>query len=369
MDAEVIVVGAGFSGACAAYVLGKQGVDVLALDRHEVFPNIFRAEKLEVNQAQALARLGLLDYRRPLAGPIGNTINYVSGKASDFDTLNQFGINYADTVNSFRDALRQHARFTRAKVTDIKLGEDIQTVVTDGKTYTCRLVVLAAGGSDVLLKKVGISRKTDNTLNSLSFAFDIRPKNSTSFPFNGFNYFLSDHSNGVDYATIFRVGETMRVNVFTQWRLPTSKLISFKSNPELAMEKYFPDLLAQIGPFQSASKVQAFPTNFYRLKGIEKPGIVVIGDDYQSVSPTTGSGLDKVTTDVERLCNTHIPAWLQTPKMERDKIATFYRDSHKRAVDNMSLGRWVSYRDMHRGFWGKQFSRVELKIKHLLGLW
>jgi hypothetical protein len=46
-----------------------------------------------------------------------------------------------------------------------------------------------------------------------------------------------------------------------------------------------------------------------------------------------GTGCNKVFTDVERLCNVHIPGWLATPGMGRDKIDAFYDDAVKLACD------------------------------------
>ena len=37
-------------------------------------------------------------------------------------------------------------------------------------------------------------------------------------------------------------------------------------------------------------------------------------------------------TDVERLCNVHIPAWLATDDMDTDKIAEFYEEEVDVAV-------------------------------------
>jgi hypothetical protein len=39
-----------------------------------------------------------------------------------------------------------------------------------------------------------------------------------------------------------------------------------------------------------------------------------------------GTGTGKVFTDVERLCNVHIPRWFETPGMGVEKIAAFYDD-------------------------------------------
>jgi len=49
-----------------------------------------------------------------------------------------------------------------------------------------------------------------------------------------------------------------------------------------------------------------------------------------------GTGCNKVFTDVERLCHVHIPAWLASPGMDKDKIAAFYDDPVKQACDAAS---------------------------------
>ena len=69
IETQVVVVGAGMSGLCTAWVLHQQGVEVAVIDRTRECPPVFRAEKLEPNQAELLRQFGLLDARRPLAEP------------------------------------------------------------------------------------------------------------------------------------------------------------------------------------------------------------------------------------------------------------------------------------------------------------
>jgi hypothetical protein len=53
-----------------------------------------------------------------------------------------------------------------------------------------------------------------------------------------------------------------------------------------------------------------------------------------------------VLTDVERLCNVHIPRWLASPGMGADKIASFYADPVKRACDESSAARSFHLRSL-----------------------
>lgn len=368
-DADVVVIGAGFSGTAAAYNLTEYGIKTILIDQAAVYPDAFRAEKIEPNQADALRRLSLLEFRLPKKPPLGVTLNYRNGKVTNFDTAEQYGMNYGDTVNSFRSNLQPDVELLNAKISDIKLSSTLQTVFTPNKEINCRLIIIATGGRDTLIKKAGISRRYQPTLKTLNFAFNIAPTTSEEFNFSGFNYFLTEQLQGVDYVTIFKIGDIMRVNVFTQWDVKSAETKQLKSDPKTAMQLHFPDLIDQIGDYEITTKVQIFPTSFYRLKNLNKAGVVVIGDDFQSVSPATGTGLDKVTTDVERLCHHYIPLWLKTSGMSATKISQYYSDTEKRRCDNDSLERWIAYRDNHRGFLCRQFSRIELKWKKFLGHW
>src|SRR6202011_2045269 len=50
--------------------------------------------------------------------------------------------------------------------------------------------------------------------------------------------------------------------------------------------------------------------DLYVSAGHRQAGAVLVGDAFETTCPVTGTGSDKVFTDVERLCNVHIPAWL-----------------------------------------------------------
>jgi hypothetical protein len=54
----------------------------------------------------------------------------------------------------------------------------------------------------------------------------------------------------------------------------------------------------------------------------------------QPPTPAAGNGTGRILTDLERLCNIHIPSWLASPGMAADKIAQFYDDPVKRAYDD-----------------------------------
>ena len=369
MTVDVIIIGAGLAGTTAAYVLASKGIETLTIDRNECYPEAFRAEKIEPHQASLFRKFGLLDYRMPLTVPIGDIDVYKDRKVSRVNTIEQYGFNYTNTVNNFRKVLRKKSKILCERITNIELGDTIQTVTTVENEYTCRLVILATGGSDTLLKKIGIKRIYDKSMVTLSFAFDLQLESGNQFPFNGFNYTFNSTKNKLDYITLFKIGDTMRANIFTQWLPASDEFKQFRESPLESMKKHFPHLITQIGKYKIVTKVQAFPTTFYRLSDISKPGIVIIGDEFQSVSPTTGTGLDKVTVDVDRLCNHYIPNWLKTPKMDANKITQFYDDTNKRYTDYQSMKRWIDSRNRHYGFFKKYILKLYLRTKVAFHNW
>ena len=77
-----------------------------------------------------------------------------------------------------------------------------------------------------------------------------------------------------------------------------------------------------------------------------RAGVVLVGDAFATSCPAAGTGTDKVLTDVERLCNVHIPHWLATDGMGADKIATFYDDPVKVACDAFNLAKAYHLRSL-----------------------
>jgi len=97
-----------------------------------------------------------------------------------------------------------------------------------------------------------------------------------------------------------------------------------------------PGLARMMGEFRVSGPIKIRPADLYETKGVRQAGIVLVGDAFATSCPAAGTGTSKVFTDVERLCNVHIPHWLATDGMGEQKIAAFYNDPVKRACDEQS---------------------------------
>src|SRR5436190_966509 len=100
--ADIIVVGAGLAGATAAFVLGHQGRRVMLVDPWPSCPPVFKAEKIEPQQAQQLRKFGLLEHVLPHAGRVRELRVGYNGHLFRITPIEQYGISYSDMVNAVR---------------------------------------------------------------------------------------------------------------------------------------------------------------------------------------------------------------------------------------------------------------------------
>jgi 2-polyprenyl-6-methoxyphenol hydroxylase-like FAD-dependent oxidoreductase len=371
-NTDVVIVGAGLAGTGIAHCLARQGLDVVLVDRQARYPDAFRAEKIEPDQAAALRALGLLDMRSPHAPPMGQTLSFDGRELKTFDTVEQYGFRYGETVNAMRAALPSGVRRETGRVAALRAGATRQEIQLEGGSMlSAPLVVIATGGSPALVQSLGMRRGPAHSLRSLSIGFDIAPTGGDRFafhPYRGFDYFLPSSLDLVDYVTIFTIGDAMRVNVFTQWEPRDERVRSFIDAPVEAMLRYFPDLVAHTGPFEVRSRPQAVPTEFYRMQRVRVSGVVVVGDEFQSVSPTTGTGLTKVVTDIDVLCNECVPRWFAQRHDARVRVDDFYRHPAKVAADMDSFQRWVYYHHHCRGIRPGLLEKIELRARKLFNV-
>ena len=76
-----------------------------------------------------------------------------------------------------------------------------------------------------------------------------------------------------------------------------------RKSPVETLFATLPGLKAFTGDIAIDGPVKIRPADLYVTTGIDRPGVVLVGDAYSTSCPSAGTGTGKVFTDVERLCH------------------------------------------------------------------
>jgi 2-polyprenyl-6-methoxyphenol hydroxylase-like FAD-dependent oxidoreductase len=336
-DADVAIIGAGLAGAGAAITLARRGVRVVLIDPRETYQACFKAEKIEPDQAELLRKFGLLEGVLPFASRIHKVISARNGSVLRVLCLEQYGIFYQDIVNSVRRQIPASVDWKTARVHDVSPGSDISRLTfMDGTTMSARLIVLASGAGGNLSESLGIQRQMIRENQSFAIGFNMSREDGRPFSFEALTYYPDDAAERIAFLTLFPIQDVMRANLFV-YRSPGEDWVSrFKRTPREEIVRVLPELNSFTGPFLVSSRIEMCPVDLYRVSGHVRPGLVLIGDAYQSVCPATGTGLSKVLTDVDVLSEC-VLSWLETPGMVTEKICRYYEHPRKIACDENSI--------------------------------
>jgi 2-polyprenyl-6-methoxyphenol hydroxylase-like FAD-dependent oxidoreductase len=341
-DTDVVVIGGGLAGATTAAILGRAGVRTTLVDPHPVYPPDLRCEKLDRGQLAILQKTGLADTALSAAtfdGALRDGKAWIArfGRVIDKRPGGQYGILYDDLVNVMRNAIPPEVSNVVAKAIRITTGDIHQQVaLSNGSIISARLIVLANGLSVALRDQVGIERTITSYCHSITVAFDVKPAPGKAFDFAALTYYPERTSDRMAYLTLFPIGTSMRANLMVYRTMDDPWLRDMRHNPERCLFALMPNLRRITGDIEVVGPVKIRPADLYVSQGHRQAGIVLVGDAFASSCPAAGNGTGKVFTDVERLCNVHIPNWLASPGMAADKIDQFYDDPIKRDYDDIS---------------------------------
>jgi 2-polyprenyl-6-methoxyphenol hydroxylase-like FAD-dependent oxidoreductase len=337
---DVAIAGGGLAGSTAAAMLGRAGCSTVLVDPHAVYPPDFRCEKLDGSQVRLLRKTGLAGAVLPAATPSDEVWIARFGHLVEKRRNDQFDILYDTLVNTIRAAIPPDAEFIEGKVSSIATGPDQQKLtLSTGEEISARLIVLANGLNISLRHTLGIEREVVSPCHSISIGFDVKPVGRPDFDFRSLTYYPERASDRIAYLTFFQIGSTTRANFFVYRDARDLWLREMRKTPQEALGTALPGLKKLLGEFKVTSEVIIRPVDLYISKGYGQPGIVLVGDAFATSCPAAGTGANKVFTDVERLCNVHIPRWLATPGMGEEKIARFYDDEVKRVCDAHSTAK------------------------------
>jgi 2-polyprenyl-6-methoxyphenol hydroxylase-like FAD-dependent oxidoreductase len=345
---DIAIVGGGLAGSTAAAMLGRAGVSVILVDPHPVYPPDFRVEKLSgYGQIERFRQTGLAETVLRSATHDGENWIARAGYLLDKRPSQQYGILYDRLINAIRAQIPAEVESIWSKVTSISTSDDRQKLIlSNGEEISARLVVLANGLNVGLRRWLGIERRIVSACHSISLGFNIAPVGRPAFDFPALTYFSERTSERIPYLTLFPIGNTMRANLFVYRQIDDPWLQQMKRAPAATLNTAMPRLRRITGAFEVTGDIRVRPADLYTSSGHRQPGVVLVGDAFETTCPVTGTGTDKVFTDVERLCNVHIPAWLATSGMAETKIAAFYDDPVKTECDAWSIEKAYNFRSV-----------------------
>ncbi len=341
---DVVIVGGGLSGTLAAILLGRRGLRVSLIDPHEVYPVDFRAEQLVGAQVEVLDRLGLRDVLIGNLVPAAGAVASRRGRTIGGVTAPHYGIRYETMVNRARQHLPSSVRFVKAQVADIQLTADHQQVLlADGSWIQARVVVVATGLGQRLLRQLDIGRTMVDAAHSLTFGFDLELASSPLLPTLVMVAYGERSAERIDYLTLFNIDNHIRCNMFTYGAYRDAWTQDFRRRPMEMLRQAMPRLEQMTGTIRAIGPIEVRVNDLVAASGCERDGVVLIGDAFQTSCPAAGTGIGRLLNDIDRLCNHHLPSWLATEGMEASKISQFYGDPIKRNCDAEAL-RVAKYR-------------------------
>jgi 2-polyprenyl-6-methoxyphenol hydroxylase-like FAD-dependent oxidoreductase len=337
---DVVILGGGFAGSLAAAMLGRAGIPALLADPHQSYPPDFRCEKFDAEQVALLGRTGLAQAILPQMTEDREVWVARMGRLVERKPYRQYDFLYDHLVATVRGLIPPSVPQLVAKANAIETGPERQRVVlSNGEEVSARLVVLANGLNHAFRQSLGMERDVVSANHSVSIAFNLAPLGRAGFDFTSLTYFAERPSARMAYLALFPVGPVTRANLFTYRAVDDPWLRTMRREPVAALAAAMPGLEKLTGAFEVTSPVVIRPVDLYRTTGYRRDGIVLAGDAFATSCPAAGTGTSKVLTDVALLCSRHIPAWLATPGMGREKIEAFYDDPAKRASDAQSAAR------------------------------
>ncbi|WP_027551217.1 NAD(P)/FAD-dependent oxidoreductase [Bradyrhizobium sp. Cp5.3] len=336
--ADIAIVGGGLAGSLAAAVLARAGHRVALVDKRAVYPEEFRVEKIGGQQLDMIRRLGFIRGLENAGCLYDRVLNIREGKVVDVSVGQAYGLPYANLVAMARGQIPDPSSLVVDEVTAVSCSDDVQHLeLASGQRVSARLVVLATGMAGVLGYKLGIRRRVLAERHSVSFGFTIARRNGGPFDFKALTCYGERTSDGVDYLSLFPVPAGMRANLF-MFRDPTDPVMrDLRRDTEATLLRLLPGLQPYLGDFHVMDRVQNWVMDLSVVEGHLQPGVVLIGDAFQTNCPAAGTGVARLLVDVERLCTEYVPQWLKTAGMGTDKISQFYSDSDKVAADLQSL--------------------------------
>jgi 2-polyprenyl-6-methoxyphenol hydroxylase-like FAD-dependent oxidoreductase len=245
-----------------------------------------------------------------------------------------YGLSYEAMVKAARAQLPPSVELIVGRVVDVETSPSEQRVrLSSGETLTARLVILAIGPGNGLCRKLGIGRRVVSDNHSLAIGFDLVTEAGSPLERSVLVHYGERLQDRVDYITVFPLGAVLRANLFAYRDMHDPWTREFRHRPGEMLLDVMPGIRRFLGDFRTSGKVQIRTNHLNAAEAYLRDGLVLIGDAFQTSCPAAGTGVGRLLTDVDRLCNHHSPRWLAEGDARAQRIAQFYDDPVKRACD------------------------------------
>jgi 2-polyprenyl-6-methoxyphenol hydroxylase-like FAD-dependent oxidoreductase len=324
---RILIIGGGMAGSLLALVLGRRGLPVTVIDPRRDPPPMFRNEKLGTEQIALLKDLGALGCFETACWPED------SYPGMDKPSLTDCGAPHQAWLKSVRAAWPDSVTFVESTVASVDADSATPSItLADGEVLKGRLVVLASGRMHQLHAQLGITLRSLKPAHSACLGFSV-----TADPFVPSQVHHVPFGHGLGYVSIFPMPGETRVNLFSYKPMNDAWTRRMAQDPLNALAEVSPRAAQALQGASLVRRCEIRGTDLYVTEGHKRPGVVLIGDSFHAPCPASGTGMLRILHDIKVLADGYLPGWLATPGMGADKIAAFYDDSAKRALDARSL--------------------------------
>jgi geranylgeranyl reductase family protein len=356
-DADVIVVGAGPSGATTAYYLAQAGVNVLLLEKARFPREKVCGDGLTPRAVKSLIAMGV--DTSPEAGWLRNKGLRVIGAGMrlelDWPDLDAFpGYGLVRPRADFDEILARRAQAAGAKlleevtvtgpVRDDRTGQIVGVTVKEAKegavkAYRARTVVAADGNSSRLAVSLGLHKRDDRPLGVAVRTYFTSPRHDDDYLESWLDLWDGDKLLP-GYGWIFGMGDgTSNVGLGL---LNTSKAFGNTDYREL-LKRWLQNMPAEWG-FVEENRTEpvrgaALPMGFNRTPAYYQ-GLLLAGDAAGMVNPFNGEGIAYAMESGEILARVISQALARPTRQETERVLATYPDALRDAYGGYyALGR------------------------------
>lgn len=343
---DLVIAGGGVAGSSLAAVMARAGAHVALVEQEERFKDRVRGESILPWGLAEIHALGLVETFQRAGAHAAPMLQLVAGEAFPLRPLPESTPQQLPALSFFhpaaQEALCQYAGESGAdvlrptSVTRIAGGARPQVELSDGRTLTARLIVIADGRRSMLRSQAGFSVQRDQ--HTLLLAGVLLEGVTAPVDTNWICYDLA----GRGAYAFPQGGGRMRVYL-GYWPEMVPRIQGEADFPRFLQElRWAGDLYPHIASARLAGPLASFETADWWVPSPYKDGIALLGDAASSNDPSSGQGLSLAMRDARVLSQQLI----QTS--DWDAAARAYAAEHSRYYSVVhSVTDWV--RDLFLG--------------------